>query len=31
MFGQLPNLFERNFIIGYFLPVVAFLIGTLDE
>jgi hypothetical protein len=29
MFGQLPNLFERNFIIGYFLPVVAFLIGTL--
>ena len=24
MLGQLPNLFDRNFAIGYFLPVAAF-------
>jgi hypothetical protein len=29
MFGKLPELFERNFAIGYFLPVVAFIIATL--
>jgi hypothetical protein len=26
MFGQLPKLFDRNFAIGYFLPVAAFVI-----
>jgi hypothetical protein len=24
LFGQLPKLFDRNFVIGYFLPVVLF-------
>jgi hypothetical protein len=24
LFGQLPNIFERNFVVGYFLPIVAF-------
>lgn len=25
MLGQLPNLFDRNFAVGFFLPVVAFI------
>ncbi len=25
MFGELPKLFDRNFVIGYFLPFAAFL------
>lgn len=28
MFGELPKLFDRNFAIGYFLPVAMFLAGT---
>jgi hypothetical protein len=29
MFGQLPKLFNRNFAIGYFLPVAAFFAASL--
>jgi hypothetical protein len=30
MFGELPKIFERNFLIGYFLPAVAFLAASLS-
>ena len=29
MFGELSKLFDRNFVIGYFLPVALFAIVTL--
>jgi hypothetical protein len=28
LFGQLPKLFDRNFAIGYFLPVTAFVVTS---
>jgi hypothetical protein len=30
MFGELPKIFDRNFLIGYFLPAVAFLAASLS-
>lgn len=30
MFGELPKLFDRNFAIGYFLPVAIFLIASFN-
>lgn len=29
MFGKLPDLFDKNFAIGYFLPITAFLVISL--
>ncbi|HLO18045.1 MAG TPA: hypothetical protein VK206_24655 [Anaerolineales bacterium] len=29
MFGELPKLFDRNFVIGFFLPVAIFVIFSL--
>ncbi len=29
MFGELPKLFDRNFAIGYFLPIIAFVAASL--
>ncbi|NJN65907.1 MAG: hypothetical protein HC884_03915 [Chloroflexaceae bacterium] len=29
MFTKLPELFERNFLIGYFVPVLSFLVASL--
>jgi hypothetical protein len=29
MFGELPKLFDRDFVTGFFLPVALFLLGTL--
>jgi len=30
MFGELPQIFDRNFLIGYFLPAVVFLAASLS-
>lgn len=30
MFGELPKLFDRDFVIGYFLPMALFLVATLS-
>jgi hypothetical protein len=29
MFGEMPKLFDRDFAIGYFLPVIGFLVANL--
>ena len=29
MFSKLPNFLDKNFIMGYFLPIVVFLTATL--
>jgi hypothetical protein len=29
MFSKLPDLFERNFAVGFFLPIIAFLAASV--